>query len=91
MRLVLVLLCVAASASAFAPVASRCASARVAVSPAPDAAPRGRALLLRAEPREKREFDPVIGKAIAEKGGFFVAAIVLSVVFEKASQYLAAQ
>ena len=58
---------------------------------APDAAPRGRALLLRAEPREKREFDPVIGKAIAEKGGFFVAAIVLSVVFEKASQYLAAQ
>ena len=90
MRLVVVLVCVAASASAFAPVASRCASTRVAFSPAPDA-PRGRALLLRAEPREKREFDPVIGKAIAEKGGFFVAAIVLSVVFEKASQYLAAQ
>ena len=90
MRLVVVLVCVAASASAFAPVASRCASARAAFSPAPDA-PRGRALLLRAEPREKREFDPVIGKAIAEKGGFFVAAIVLSVVFEKASQYLAAQ
>lgn len=90
MRLAAIFFCVAASASAFAPVASRRERARVAFSPAPDA-PRGRALLLRAEPREKREFDPVIGKAIAEKGGFFVAAIVLSVVFEKASQYLAAQ
>ena len=57
----------------------------------PPLPPRPGAPPPRAEPREKREFDPVIGKAIAEKGGFFVAAIVLSVVFEKASQYLAAQ
>ena len=42
--------------------------------------------LLQAQPPEsdqRRELDPVIGKAIVEKSGFFVAAIVLGVLFEK--------
>ena len=42
--------------------------------------------LLQAQPPEsdqRRELDPVIGKAIVEKSGFFVAAIVLAVLFEK--------
>ena len=32
---------------------------------------------------ERRELDPVIGKAIVEKSGFFAAAIVLAILFEK--------
>ena len=42
--------------------------------------------LLQAQPPEsdqRRELDPVIGKAIVEKSGFFAAAIVLAILFEK--------
>ena len=50
------------------------------VSRVPGGTPR-----LQAQPEsdERRELDPVIGKAIVEKSGFFVAAIVLAVLFEK--------
>ena len=46
-----------------------------------DSTPR----LLQAQPEsdERRELDPVIGKAIVEKSGFFAAAIVLAILFEK--------
>ena len=41
--------------------------------------------LLQAQPdsEERRGIDPVVGKAIVEKSGFFAAAIVLAVLFEK--------
>ena len=40
--------------------------------------------LLQAQPEsEERRIDPVVGKAIVEKSGFFAAAIVLAVLFEK--------
>ena len=44
--------------------------------------------LLKAQPQpphseEPRGIDPVVGKAILEKSGFFAAAIVLAVLFEK--------
>ena len=44
--------------------------------------------LLKAQPQppdsdERRGIDPVVGKAIVEKSGFFAAAIVLAVLFEK--------
>ena len=41
--------------------------------------------LLQAQPEfdERRGIDPVVGKAILEKSGFFAAAIVLAVLFEK--------
>ena len=41
--------------------------------------------LLRSQPdsEERRGIDPVVGKAIVEKSGFFAAAIVLAVLFEK--------
>ena len=42
--------------------------------------------LLQAQPpdsEDRREIDPVVGKAIVEKSGFFFAAIVLAVLFEK--------
>ena len=50
------------------------------VSRVPGGTPR-----LHAQPEsdERRELDPVIGKAIVEKSGFFVAAIVLAILFEK--------
>ena len=32
---------------------------------------------------EERRIDPVVGKAIVEKSGFFAAAIVLAILFEK--------
>ena len=32
---------------------------------------------------ERRGIDPVVGKAIVEKSGFFAAAIMLAVLFEK--------
>ena len=35
------------------------------------------------DPEERRELDPVIGKAIVEKSGFFAAAIVLAILIEK--------
>ena len=39
--------------------------------------------LLHAQPdEERRGIDPVVGKAIVEKSGFFAAAIVLAVLFE---------
>ena len=43
--------------------------------------------LLRSQPdsEEPRGIDPVVGKAILEKSGFFAAAIVLAVLFEKIS------
>ena len=49
-----------------------------------DSTPR----LLQAQPpdsEERRGIDPVVGKAIVEKSGFFAAAIVLAVLFEKFS------
>ena len=40
--------------------------------------------LLQAQPEsEERRIDPVVGKAIVEKSGFFAAAIVLAILFEK--------
>ena len=41
--------------------------------------------LLHAQPDsdERRGIDPVVGKAIVEKSGFFAAAIVLAILFEK--------
>ena len=42
--------------------------------------------LLQAQPpdsEDRREIDPVVGKAIVEKSGFFAAAIVLAILFEK--------
>ena len=42
--------------------------------------------LLQAQPpdsEERRTIDPVVGKAIVEKSGFFAAAIVLAILFEK--------
>ena len=47
--------------------------------------PRVQTPRLHAQPdsEERRELDPVIGKAIIEKSGFFAAAIVLAVLFEK--------
>ena len=49
-----------------------------------DSTPR----LLQAQPpdseeRRGRGIDPVVGKAIVEKSGFFAAAIVLAILFEK--------
>jgi hypothetical protein len=48
-----------------------------------DSTPR----LLQAQPpdseQQRRGIDPVVGKAIVEKSGFFAAAIVLAVLFEK--------
>ena len=40
---------------------------------------------LQAQPdsEERRTIDPVVGKAIVEKSGFFAAAIVLAILFEK--------
>ena len=35
------------------------------------------------DPEERRGIDPVVGKAIVEKSGFFAAAIVLAILFEK--------
>jgi len=46
-------------------------------------------VITRAEP-ERRGIDPVVGKAIIEKSGFFFAAIVLSVLIEKAQHVIAA-
>ena len=46
--------------------------------------PRVQTPRLQAQPdSERRELDPVIGKAIVEKSGFFAAAIVLAILFEK--------
>ena len=47
--------------------------------------PRVRTPRLDAQPDsdERRGIDPVVGKAIVEKSGFFAAAIVLAVLFEK--------
>ena len=41
--------------------------------------------LLQAQPPDskRRGIDPVVGKAIVEKSGFFAAAIVLAILFEK--------
>ena len=43
--------------------------------------------LLQAQPpdseQQRRGIDPVVGKAIVEKSGFFAAAIVLAILFEK--------
>ena len=41
--------------------------------------------VLHAQPdsEERRGIDPVVGKAIVEKSGFFAAAIVLAILFEK--------
>ena len=41
--------------------------------------------LLHAQPDsdERRGIDPVVGKAIVEKSGFFAAAIVLAILIEK--------
>ena len=42
--------------------------------------------LLQAQPpdsEDRREIDPVVGKAIVEKSGFFAAAVVLAVLLEK--------
>ena len=42
--------------------------------------------LLQAQPppdSEQRGIDPIVGKAIVEKSGFFAAAIVLAILFEK--------
>ena len=44
--------------------------------------------LLKAQPQppdseQPRGIDPVVGKAILEKSGFFAAAIVLAILFEK--------
>ncbi len=36
-----------------------------------------------AEERRGRGIDPVVGKAIVEKSGFFAAAVVLAVLLEK--------
>ena len=51
--------------------------------------PRVRTTRLHAQPdseeRRGRGIDPVVGKAIVEKSGFFAAAIVLAVLFEKFS------
>ena len=42
--------------------------------------------LLQAQPdSQERRIDPVVGKAIVEKSGFFAAAIILAVLFEKFS------
>ena len=46
-----------------------------------DSTPR----LLQAQPpdsEERRGIDPVVGKAILEKSGFFAAAVMLAVLFE---------
>ena len=43
--------------------------------------------LLQAQPppdsEQRRGIDPIVGKAIVEKSGFFAAAIVLALLFEK--------
>ena len=39
--------------------------------------------LLHVQPEQRRGIDPVVGKAIVEKSGFFAAAIVLAILFEK--------
>ena len=42
--------------------------------------------LLQAQPpdsEDRREIDPVVGKAIVEKSGFFAAANVLAILIEK--------
>ena len=47
--------------------------------------PRVQTPRLHAQPdsEERRTIDPVVGKAIVEKSGFFAAAIVLAILFEK--------
>ena len=46
--------------------------------------PRVRTPRLDAQPEShERRIDPVVGKAIVEKSGFFAAAIVLAILFEK--------
>ena len=46
--------------------------------------PRVQTPRLHAQPdSEERRIDPVVGKAIVEKSGFFAAAIVLAILFEK--------
>ena len=47
--------------------------------------PRVQTPRLQAQPdsEERRTIDPVVGKAIVEKSGFFAAAIVLAILFEK--------
>ena len=46
--------------------------------------PRVLTRLLHAQPEShERRIDPVVGKAIVEKSGFFAAAIVLAILFEK--------
>ena len=46
--------------------------------------PRVQTPRLQAQPEsEERRIDPVVGKAIVEKSGFFAAAIVLAILFEK--------
>ena len=47
--------------------------------------PRLHSRRLHAQPDsdERRGIDPVVGKAIVEKSGFFAAAIVLAILFEK--------
>ena len=52
------------------------------VSRVPGGTPR---LQAQRDSEERRELDPVIGKAIVEKSGFFAAAVVLAVLFEKFS------
>ena len=44
-------------------------------------------VVCRAEP-ERRGIDPVVGKAIFEKSGFFAAAVVLAIIFEKAQHFV---
>ena len=46
--------------------------------------PRVQTPRLQAQPEsDERRIDPVVGKAIVEKSGFFAAAIVLAILFEK--------
>jgi len=80
-------------------VASRASTARGAevVVAAPRAPARWSAPTVVVAPRaarprrdlsEKREFDPVIGKAIAEKTGFFFLAVVLGIFAEAVRYYV---
>ena len=61
-----------------------CAAAVTSFTPPPRQPPTSRQASKEPQPEDRRSFDgidPVVGKAIAEKSGFFLAAIVLAIQF----------
>jgi hypothetical protein len=68
-----------------------CVATVTSFTPTPRQPPLSRQASKEPQPEDRRSFDgidPIVGKAIAEKSKFFVAAIALAVVFEKAQHVL---